>query len=39
LDKNGNFLGKAERYQEEEEVPEVPEEADLSAMYVFPNVN
>jgi Protein of unknown function (DUF3659) len=32
LDKNGNVLGKAERYQEEEEVPEVPEEEDLSIL-------
>ncbi|KAH8648048.1 hypothetical protein BGZ60DRAFT_437824 [Tricladium varicosporioides] len=32
LDKNGNVLGKAERYQEEEEVPEAPEEIDLSAL-------
>jgi hypothetical protein len=32
LDKNGNVLGKAERYQEEDIVPEAPEVADLSAM-------
>jgi hypothetical protein len=35
LDKNGNVLGKAERYQEDEpeEVPEeVPEAEDLSAL-------
>ncbi|KAH6669460.1 hypothetical protein B0J14DRAFT_517734 [Halenospora varia] len=32
LDKNGNVLGKAERYQEEEEVPEALEEIDLSVL-------
>jgi len=32
LDKNGNTLGRAERYQEEEEVPEVPEAEDLSIL-------
>jgi hypothetical protein len=30
LDKHGNTLGKAERYQEEEAIPEVPEVEDLS---------
>jgi hypothetical protein len=33
LDKNGNVLGKCERYQEEEEVPEPEAEAeDLSVL-------
>ncbi|PVH68722.1 hypothetical protein DL98DRAFT_360390, partial [Cadophora sp. DSE1049] len=32
LDKNGNVLGKAERYREEEEIPEEPEVADLSML-------
>lgn len=32
LDKNGNVIGKAERYQEQDEIPEVLEAADLSAL-------
>lgn len=32
LDKNGNSLGKAERFQEEEEVPEEKEPEDLSLL-------
>ena len=32
LDKNGNTLGKAERYQEEEEVPEEEQPEDLSIL-------
>ncbi|RDL42399.1 uncharacterized protein BP5553_02378 [Venustampulla echinocandica] len=32
LDKNGNVLGKAERYQEEEEIPEAPEAKDVSIL-------